>query len=93
MEAKRVQAASILLSGLLILMALSNIPLFQSNVVGISALVSGYIAALIAVGITWFRYRNEHRGLLPNWRRIPCALSLFLMVAVSLSPLVTWPLY
>jgi len=92
MEAKKVQTASIILSGSLILMALSDIPPFQSKVMGISALVSGYLSALIAVGITWFRYRNEHRGFLPNWRRIPYALSLLLMVALSLSPLVTWPL-
>lgn len=90
MVAKKLQAASIILSGSLILMALSGIPPFQSKVVGISALVLGYLAALIAVGITWFRYRIEDRAFLPNWRRIPYALSLVLMVALSLSPLLTW---
>jgi hypothetical protein len=29
---------------------------------------------------------------LPNWRRVPYAMSLILMVALSLSPLVTWAL-
>ena len=92
MVIKKVQIASIILSGSLILVALSGIPLYQSRVVGISALVLGHLAALIAIGITWFRYRIEDRALLPNWRRIPYALSLVLMVALSLSPLVTWQL-
>jgi hypothetical protein len=92
MNAKKVQAASIVLSGVLILIALSDIPFFRSNFVGISFLILGYVSVLIAVASTLFRYRNEQRGSLPNWRRVPYALSLILIVALSLSPLVTWPL-
>jgi len=92
MKAKNVQAASIILSALLFMMALSNTPLLRSNSAEISLLVLGYVSVLIAVASTVLRYRNEHRDLLPNWRRVPYALSLILMVALSLSPLVTWAL-
>lgn len=92
MKAKHVQAASIILSPLLTLMALSDVPLLRSKAAEISLLIFGYVAVLIAVASTVLRYRKEHRGLLPNWRRIPYSLSLTLMVALSLSPLVTWAL-
>lgn len=92
MKAKHVQAASIIVSALLILMALSDLPFLRSKAAEILLLILGYVAVLIAVASTVFRYRNEHRGLLPNWRRIPYAISLTLMVALSLSPLVTWAL-
>jgi hypothetical protein len=92
MKAKNVQAASIILSALLFTMALSNTPLLRSTSAQISLLVLGYVSVLMAVASTVLRYRNEHRDLLPNWRRVPYAMSLILMVALSLCPLVTWAL-
>ena len=92
MKAKNVQVASIVLSALLILMALSDIPLLRSKSVEIALLVLAYVSVLMAVASTVLRYRNEHRGLLPKWRRVPYALSLLLLAALSLSPLVTWGL-
>jgi hypothetical protein len=92
MRAKNVQVASIVLSGLLMLMALSDIPLLRSKSSEIALLILAYVSLLIAVASTVLRYRNEHSGLLPKWRRIPYALSLTLMAALSLSPLVTWGL-
>jgi hypothetical protein len=72
--------------------AASNTPLLRSKSAEISLLVLGYVSVLIAVASTLLRYRNEHRDLLPNWRRGLYATSLILMVALSVSLLVTWAL-
>jgi len=55
-------------------------------------LITAYVCVVVAVTSTFVRYRREQRTSLPSWRRIPYVIALGLLLALCLSPLVTWPL-
>ena len=64
----------------------------RSELAGVSFLVVLYVCVVTAVSGTFVRYRNEQRGSLAQWRRVPYTAGLVLLLTLCLCPLATWPI-
>jgi Co/Zn/Cd efflux system component len=62
----------------------------RSELASACFLVALYACVVTAVSSTIVRYRNEQRGSLAQWRRIPYRAGLVLLLTLCLCPFATW---
>ncbi len=51
-----------------------------------------HFVVLVGILSSILRYRRERNNPLPNWRRIPYATALGLLLTLCVLPLATWPI-
>jgi len=64
----------------------------RSELACVSFFLVLYACVVTAVSSTIVRYRNEQRGSLAQWRRVPYTVGLVLLTTLCLCPLATWPI-
>ncbi len=91
MNAKTVQTAAFVVPALSILfLPFSRISVFGSWLTGGSFLAALYISAIAAVVSTVVRYRGEEKKSLPEWRSLPYATGIVLLLVFCALPIASW---